>query len=160
VTVEARRVGKSDTLPALESRRELHKIALPGVDSSSGGKLWPRRLTANDGEGAGGGGVVGHVVLSGVIAAGLLVLMGMQSTDDDLGLPPHWAWILTTLQVCSLGLIGRRSAAGWLLGASVQASWIYYAMLTDQAGFIAGAALSLVIHVRSYFIRCDNGRTQ
>jgi hypothetical protein len=156
VPAEAGCVGKSDTLPALEP---LPETALPVV-GSSGGKLWPRRLTANGGEVAGLGGVVGHVVLSGIIATVLSVLMGMQSTDDDLGLPPHWAWILTTLQVCSLGLIGRRSAVGWLLGAAVQASWIYYALLTHQVGFIAGSALSLIIHVRSYFVRFDNGSTQ
>jgi len=74
-----------------------------------------------------------------------------QSSAVGLGLPAHWPWILTLVQVSSLGLIGKGIRSGWLFGAAIQASWICYAALTDQAGFIVGCALSMIIHVRSRF---------
>lgn len=94
-----------------------------------------------------------HIAVSVVIATTLTVLMIIQSTAGGLGLPAHWPWILTAIQVVSLGLIGQSVSIGWLLGAAIQVSWIAYAALTDQPGFIIGCMLSAVIHVRSYLIR-------
>jgi hypothetical protein len=95
----------------------------------------------------------GHIAVSLALAATLTILMISQSTADGLGLPSYWPWILTAIQVVSLGLIGQGFSIGWLLGAAIQVAWIPYAALTDQPGFIIGCMLSTAIHIRSYRIR-------
>jgi hypothetical protein len=90
-------------------------------------------------------------MLIGVAAsAALSGLMVALPSTDPLGVGPFWSWFLTGLQVLSLAAIARGKPAAWLLGAAVQTSWVTYALLTAQQGFIPGCLLSLVVQVNSY----------
>jgi hypothetical protein len=92
------------------------------------------------------------ITLSVTTAAVLSALMAAEHTSHGLGLPVGWSWILTVIQVSALGLVGQGRATGWLLGAAMQISWISYASLTGQWGFVGGCMLSAVIQVRSYVV--------
>lgn len=50
-----------------------------------------------------------------------------------------WSWTLAAIGVCGLWLTTRRDWRGYLVGLSVQALWVTYAVATGQFGFIASA---------------------
>lgn len=92
------------------------------------------------------------VSLSIATAVTLSIWMACQHSGSGIGLPPQWSWILTAIQVLALGLVGQGIATGWLLGAAMQASWICYATMTDQWGFVGGCILSAIVQIRSYYV--------
>lgn len=92
------------------------------------------------------------LALSIGIAAVLSILMMLQHSTHGIGLPAQWSWILTVVQVLALGLVGQGLATGWLLGAAMQVSWISYASLTGQWGFVGGCTLSAIVQIRSYVV--------
>src|SRR5919201_253691 len=92
-------------------------------------------------------------LLSAVLCAFALsaaVVMTAEEDDGPLGAPPFWLWLLTALQVLALRSAGTGRWWGWLLGAGVQLPWIAYAVVTGQAGFIAGCAISGAVQTRNF----------
>jgi hypothetical protein len=90
------------------------------------------------------------MLFGAVASAALSGLMVALPSTDRLGVDGFWSWFLTGLQVLSLAAIARGRPAAWLLGATVQISWVTYAVLTAQHGFIPGCVLSLAVQVNSY----------
>jgi hypothetical protein len=92
--------------------------------------------------------MLGGLGLSALVTAALvLTSLGVSSR---LGSPQYWPWLLTGLQVVSLWAAGAKRSWGWLLGASVQAPWIAYAVLTRQLGFIPGCVISAAVQAYSF----------
>lgn len=52
-----------------------------------------------------------------------------------------WSWLLTTIGVAGLVLVGRKNKIGWVIAIGVQGLWITYAVITKQWGFIASALI-------------------
>lgn len=50
-----------------------------------------------------------------------------------------WSYVLAAIGIFGLWLVGRRSAAGWVVGILAQVPWFVYALATDQHGFILTA---------------------
>ena len=92
------------------------------------------------------------ISLSIATAVIISIWMACQHSGHGFGLPPQWSWILTAIQVLALGLVGQGHATGWLLGAAMQVSWICYAALTNQWGFVGGCILSAIVQTRSYYV--------
>ena len=92
--------------------------------------------------------VIGTLVFSVTVTVALLASARLE--PPRLGAPGVWPWLLTGLQVLSLWAAGRRRWWGWGLGASLQPPWIAYAILTGQAGFIPGCAVSAVVQAVSF----------
>jgi hypothetical protein len=88
--------------------------------------------------------------LVGSAALSAAVVGSGWASENGLGAPRLWPWLLTGLQVLSLWSAGRERWWGWLLGASVQPPWIAYAVMTGQLGFIPGCAFSAGVQWRSY----------
>ena len=86
----------------------------------------------------------------GAFALSAAVVMTAVEDDGPLGAPPFWSWLLTGLQVLALRSAGTGRWWGWLLGAGVQLPWIAYAVVTGQAGFIAGCAISGAVQTRNF----------
>lgn len=100
--------------------------------------------------------LTGAVALSAGLSAG--IVLTSLSAATRLGVPDWWPWLLTGLQVTALWAAGTKRRWGWLLGASVQAPWIVYAVLTDQLGFIPGCAVSAAVQAYSYLRRAPAPR--
>jgi len=90
---------------------------------------------------------LGALALSALVTAALVV---SSEVTSRLGVPQHWPWLLTGIQVLSLWAAGRRLWWGWPLGAAVQPPWIAYALLTGQLGFIPGCAISAAVQIYSF----------
>jgi len=50
-----------------------------------------------------------------------------------------WSYVLAAIGIFGLWLVGRRSAAGWVVGILAQVPWFVFALATDQHGFILTA---------------------
>ena len=50
-----------------------------------------------------------------------------------------WSWILATIGVTGIFLVGRKTIVGWLILCVNECLWIAYALATSQYGFIAMA---------------------
>jgi len=86
----------------------------------------------------------------GAPALSAVVVITATSSDDPLGAPPYWPWLLTGLQVLALWSAGTGRWWGWLLGAAVQVPWIAYAVVTGQLGFIPGCTVSAIVQAHSF----------
>lgn len=60
-----------------------------------------------------------------------------------------WSWLLATLGVTGLWFAGNKSTLGWVIGISVQALWIAYAIATAQWGFIFSALAFAGVNIRN-----------
>jgi hypothetical protein len=80
----------------------------------------------------------------------IAVVVSAARDESALGAPALWPWLLTGLQVLALWAAGRRHWWAWLLGGSVQIPWIAYAVMTGQAGFIPGCAVSATVQIYSF----------
>lgn len=59
-------------------------------------------------------------------------------------------WILAGAGVSILWMTGSGYRIGWLLGAILQFFWAYYAIATNQYGFLVECVAYFVIFARSY----------
>lgn len=50
-----------------------------------------------------------------------------------------WSWILASIGMTGVYLTTKKLIAGFIVGVSVQALWISYAVVTHQYGFIFSA---------------------
>lgn len=61
-----------------------------------------------------------------------------------------WSWILTSIGIIGLYLVGKHSLWGWVIGAGVQFLWLTYAIVTRQWGFLVSAFAYGSINIRNY----------
>jgi len=61
-----------------------------------------------------------------------------------------WSWILASVGICGIALVGLVRREGWLVLIVNEALWVVYAVTTRQYGFILMAATYLVIYVYSF----------
>ena len=64
-------------------------------------------------------------------------------------IPQFWSWLLTIITCTGLLLAGRlnRPRMGWGICLAGQALWLYYAIITEQHGFILGAAVFGMVYL-------------
>lgn len=61
-----------------------------------------------------------------------------------------WSFIIAAIGITSMWLAGGRyKRAGWGLALTNQCIWIVYAMVTEQYGFVFGAAAAGIVFTRN-----------
>lgn len=93
------------------------------------------------------------VAIAGTAAVSSAIVTTASGAQTRVGALATWPWILTALQVIALWSAGTGRWWGWLLGAAVQPSWIAYAVVTSQLGFIPGCVVSAVVQTHSFLKR-------
>lgn len=71
-----------------------------------------------------------------------------------------WSWVLTIVGVASLFLAGSRPRVGWPLALLNQILWAVYSIVTDQWGFLAGAACYAVVFARNWRLAATSAASQ
>jgi hypothetical protein len=56
-----------------------------------------------------------------------------------------WSWALAAVGLAGFFLAGRKVWWAWYVNIANQGLWTAYALYTDQLGFLAGAAVYLVV---------------
>lgn len=56
-----------------------------------------------------------------------------------------WSWLLTIVGVTGFFLAGRKVWWCWYINLACQVLWFAYSIVTQQYGFIAGAAIYTII---------------
>jgi hypothetical protein len=64
----------------------------------------------------------------------------------------YWSWILVTIGVAGIFLVGRKTIWGWLVLCVNECLWIVYALTTEQHGFIVGAIVYGIVYVKSFLL--------
>lgn len=62
----------------------------------------------------------------------------------------YWSWILATIGVSGMFMVGQKTVKGWLVLFSNECLWIFYALRTHQYGFIIMALAYMIVYIRSY----------
>jgi hypothetical protein len=62
-----------------------------------------------------------------------------------------WSWVLACVGVFGTFTIGRKTIWGWFILFINECLWIYYAISTEQYGFIFGSLAYMAVYVKSYF---------
>jgi hypothetical protein len=96
------------------------------------------------------------VAVAGSVALSSAIIATASGTQARVGLPETWPWLLTALQVLALWSAGSGRWWGWLVGAAVQPSWIAYAVVTAQLGFIPGCVVSAAVQTHSFLTRSSH----
>lgn len=61
-----------------------------------------------------------------------------------------WSWILATIGVSGIFLVGRKTIWGWPVLFLNECIWIVYAITTEQYGFIVAAVAYGIVYVKSF----------
>lgn len=62
----------------------------------------------------------------------------------------YWSWILATIGVLGIFLVGRKTIWGWPVLLVNECLWIVYALTTKQHGFIVAAIAYGIVYVKSF----------
>jgi hypothetical protein len=61
-----------------------------------------------------------------------------------------WSWVLALVGVTGIFLVGRKTIWGWLILYVNEVLWIFYALATDQYGFIFMAVTYAAVYIKSF----------
>jgi nicotinamide riboside transporter PnuC len=61
-----------------------------------------------------------------------------------------WSWVLALVGVTGIFLVGRKTIWGWLILCVNEVLWIFYALATDQYGFIFMAVTYAAVYIKSF----------
>ena len=61
-----------------------------------------------------------------------------------------WSWVLAVIGVTGIFLVGRKTIWGWLILCVNEVLWIFYALATDQYGFIFMAVTYAAVYIKSF----------
>ena len=61
-----------------------------------------------------------------------------------------WSFALAAVGILGLYLAGKKNAWGWALGFLVQIPWTYYAIITEQYGFIVSAVAYATVYAKNF----------
>jgi hypothetical protein len=62
----------------------------------------------------------------------------------------YWSWILATIGVTGMFMVGQKTLKGWLILLCNECLWIFYSFKTEQYGFIVMALAYMIVYIRSY----------
>lgn len=60
------------------------------------------------------------------------------------------SWVLALSGVAAIYFVGRKQIWAWIWATFNEAMWIYYAIVTEQYGFIFAAIAYSVVYIKSY----------
>jgi hypothetical protein len=60
------------------------------------------------------------------------------------------SWVLAFSGVTAIYFVGRKQIWAWIWATFNEALWIYYAVVTEQYGFIFAAIAYSVVYIKSY----------
>jgi hypothetical protein len=61
----------------------------------------------------------------------------------------YWSWLLGVIGVTGLLIAGQKKWWGWVLNVFNEGLWIFYALLTEQYGFILMALAYAIVYARN-----------
>lgn len=63
----------------------------------------------------------------------------------------YWSWILTAIGLAGFFLAGKKIWWAWYINILNQVVWVAYALVTDQLGFLVGAAAYTFVFVKNAY---------
>ena len=61
-----------------------------------------------------------------------------------------FSWILAVIGVMGTFFVGRKTIWGWVILFFNECLWFYYAIHTEQYGFIFGSLAYMTVYIKSY----------
>ena len=61
-----------------------------------------------------------------------------------------WSWILACVGVMGTFFVGRKTIWGWVVLFFNECLWLYYAIHTEQYGFIFVSLAYMTVYIKSY----------